>query len=288
MITEKAAPAVDLTGVLHAAHLVSIHDIAPGISAERGITRDLMRVYGVDQHTATALYRRGRAVEARTRPANCRGRVAQRHSETLLAARIISEGLTEKAAVRDLASALGRGTNAAREVLHRGRAVHAAVVPFPADGLIMLIGPGASGKSSWARMVPATTICLDDLRAILTDNPGDQQATPKAVALHDAIIAERMRLGRPTVVDSTNVETRVRNTLVQAARRHGRPVVAVVFTADLATCTARNARRPENRRVPPGILRWQHEQTALSLPRLRGEGIGDIRVVGPLPAAAVT
>lgn len=283
MITNKADRTVDLTGVLHAAHLVSIYDIAPGISAERGITRDLMRVYDVDHDAATALYRRGRAVEARTRPANCRGRVAQRHSEALLAARIISQGLTEKAAVRELASTLRRGTAAAREVLHQGRAVYAATAPFPPGALIMLVGPGASGKTSFARMLPATVICLDQLRALLTDNPGDQEATPKAVELHNAIINERMRLGRPTVVDSTNVEARVRRNLVQTAQRYHRPVVAVVFTTSLAVCAARNAKRPENTQVPADTLRWQHEQTALSLPRLRSEGISDVRVVGPLP-----
>lgn len=114
----------------------------------------------------------------------------------------------------------------------------------------------------------------------LCGDAGDQSATPQAVALQDLLISARLERGLTTVVDSTNVEARVRRGLVHRARQHGGPVAAVVFLADLETCEARNSRRPANRRVPAAVLRWQHEQTVAAVPLLADEGFTDIRTVG--------
>lgn len=50
----------------------------------------------------------------------------------------------------------------------------------------------------------------------------------------------------------------MRASLLELARRHGREVIALRFTADLDTCLARNAQRPAARRVPDEVLLWQH------------------------------
>ncbi|MER7111164.1 AAA family ATPase [Streptomyces sp. NPDC000229] len=112
------------------------------------------------------------------------------------------------------------------------------------------------------------------------DDAGDQSATREAVALQDLLISARLTRGLTTVVDSTNVEARVRRGLVHHARQHGRPAAAVVFLTCLYTCEARNSRRPANRRVPSPVLRQQHEQTEAAVPLLADEGFTDIRTVG--------
>lgn len=101
----------------------------------------------------------------------------------------------------------------------------------------------------------------------------------EAVALQDLLIHARLSRGLTTVVDSTNVEARVRRGLVDHARQHGRPVGAVVFLTGLATCLARNSRRPVNVRVPSPVLRRQYEQTLAAVPLLADEGFTDIRTV---------
>ncbi|MBT2439823.1 AAA family ATPase [Streptomyces sp. ISL-36] len=152
---------------------------------------------------------------------------------------------------------------------------------FTPGTLVVPVGPGGSGKSRFAAMFPSSwVVCLDELRERISGDAGDQSATREAVALQDLLIPARLTRGLTTVVDSTNVEARVRRGLVDKARQHGRPVAAIVFLTDLDTCEARNARRSANRRVPLPVLRRQHEQTLAALPLLVDEGFTDVRTVG--------
>ncbi|MEU4496984.1 ATP-binding protein [Streptomyces sp. NPDC023998] len=156
-----------------------------------------------------------------------------------------------------------------------------AVALFAPGTLVVPVGPGGSGKSRFAAMFPSSwVVCLDELRERVCGDAGDQSATGEAVALQNLLIPARLTRGLTTVVDSTNVEARVRLGLVDQAQQHGRPVAAVVFLTDLDTCKARNSRRPANRRVPSPVLRRQHEQTAAAVPLLADEGFTDIRTVG--------
>lgn len=156
-----------------------------------------------------------------------------------------------------------------------------AMALFDPGTPVVPVGPGGSGKSRFAAMFPRTwVVCLDELREQVSDDAGDQSATPEAVALQDLLIPARLSRSLTTVVDSTNVEARVRHGLVDQARQHGRHVAAVVFLTDLDTCETRNARRPANRRVPAPVLRRQHEQTLAALPLLADEGFTDVRTFG--------
>jgi predicted kinase len=153
---------------------------------------------------------------------------------------------------------------------------------FPAGALVVFVGPAGAGKSRAAEGFPASArVCLDQLRAAVADDPGSQEATSDAVALQDLIVEARLRRGLLIVLDATNVERRVRVSLVERAHRHGRRPVAVVFATPVDLCVRRNARRPANRRVPEEVLRRQHEQAAQALPLLVKEGFTDVRIVGP-------
>ncbi len=153
---------------------------------------------------------------------------------------------------------------------------------FPSGTLVVLVGPGGSGKSVFAAAFPATWVVnLDELRERLSDDAGEQSVTRPAVQLQDIVVSTRMKRGLTTIVDSTNVEASVRAGLVAKARAFGRPAAAVVFLTDLGVCLERNARRPANRRVPERVVRWQHEQTAAAVGLLSGEGFADVRPVLP-------
>jgi len=77
-----------------------------------------------------------------------------------------------------------------------------------------------------------------------------QAATDDAFDLLHRILAMRLRRGRLTVVDATNVEAWARAELLDVARRHRRPAVAIVLDLPLDVALARNLARPEPR--PPG------------------------------------
>jgi protein phosphatase len=165
------------------------------------------------------------------------------------------------------------------------------VISLPADALVLLVGIAASGKSTFAARHFASTAVLssDVLRAMITDNPSAQGATDDAFDLLHRILAMRLRRGRLTVVDATNVEDWARAELIGAARRHRRPAVAIVLDVPLEVALARNATRPPPR-PPPAALRRQYQWLADSLLTLPGEGLDAVhhlRSVEQIDAARI-
>ncbi|MFD7867815.1 AAA family ATPase [Streptomyces sp. NPDC059783] len=145
--------------------------------------------------------------------------------------------------------------------------------------LVVAIGPGGSGKSTYADDAFCTeaaieeVLCLDNLRHEIGGDAGDQSVTPAAVERQNALLETHLSTGTTVFLDSTNVEAHIRAELVERARRHGRPIVALRFLPPLDTCRARNSERPANRRVPDDVLAWQHSLALAATPKaLLAEG----------------
>jgi protein phosphatase len=155
-----------------------------------------------------------------------------------------------------------------------GRSVSLAV---PRDALVLLIGVAASGKSTFAvrHFVPTEVLSSDALRAMITDDPHAQGATDDAFDLLHRLLAMRLRRGRRTVVDATNVEGWARAELLAVARRHRRPTVAIVLDLPLEVAMQRNLARPEPR-PPNAALRRQHRWLMDTLRDLPDEGLAAI------------
>lgn len=160
-----------------------------------------------------------------------------------------------------------------------GRSVSLAL-SLPADALVLLIGIAASGKSTFARrhFAPTEILSSDALRAMITDDPTAQGATDDAFDLLHRVLTMRLRRGRLTVVDATNVEDWARAELVTVARRHRRPSVAIVLDVPVPVALERNALRAAPR-PPPGALRRQHRWLRDSLSSLPDEGFAAIHVL---------
>ena len=146
-------------------------------------------------------------------------------------------------------------------------------ITLPADALVVLIGIAGSGKSTFAarHFTPTQVLSSDTLRAMISDSPSAQAATDDAFDLLHRILAMRLRRGRLTVVDATNVEEWARRELIVEARRHRRPVVAIVLDVPLEVAVARNAARPAPR-PPPSALKRQARWLQDSIPTLVHEG----------------
>jgi predicted kinase len=146
------------------------------------------------------------------------------------------------------------------------------IISLPADAAVLLIGPSGAGKSTFAARHFAATEVLssDGMRAMVADDPADQQATDAAFELLHTALTLRLARRRLTVVDATNVEAWARQPLLAIARRQRRPAVAIVFDLPLETCLKRNLSRPNPR--PPAAIRRQHRWLADSLPSLDDEG----------------
>ncbi|MFJ3673710.1 AAA family ATPase [Streptomyces sp. NPDC090106] len=155
---------------------------------------------------------------------------------------------------------------------------------LPENALIVLIGASGAGKSTLASSWPASQVLsLDTLRGVVSDDPGDQEATSDAVDIFKRILVRRMARGLTTVIDATNLEMSIRVELVVAARRHGMPAVAVIVSAPLSVCLARQNPRPGSRRVPDATVRAQHQAVPYAGEDLTAEGFTHVVLASELP-----
>jgi protein phosphatase len=153
-------------------------------------------------------------------------------------------------------------------------------VVVPELALVVLIGVSGSGKSTFARRHFRGTQVLssDFCRGLVADDENDQSATPAAFALLHHIAGVRLRAGRLTVVDATNVKREDRASLVALAREHDVLPVAIVLDVPENECLTRNAARPD-RDIVPGVIRRQRSDLRRGLRGLGREGFRKVHVL---------
>jgi predicted kinase len=153
------------------------------------------------------------------------------------------------------------------------------VLEIPERALVVLVGAAGSGKSTFAarHFRPTEVVSSDTCRALVADDENDQAATNDAFELLDLIVEKRIRAGRVTVVDATNVKPDQRESFVALARDHETAPIAVVFALPERLCLDRNAMRPD-REVAPYVLRAQARALRRSLRGLEREGFDVVHV----------
>lgn len=151
---------------------------------------------------------------------------------------------------------------------------------IPDGSLVLLIGAAGSGKSTFARKHFKNTeiVSSDALRAVVSDDEGDQSASADAFQLLRLIAAKRLRRGRLTVIDATNVQPSARKGLLALAAQNSAPASAIVFNLPAAICQARNLLRP-HRLVSPEVIEKQVADLLGSLPGLKPEGFRSVYVM---------
>ena len=109
------------------------------------------------------------------------------------------------------------------------------------------------------------------------DDPNDQTVTEAAFEVLHGFASARLRLGRLTVVDATNVQPDSRAPLVRLAREQHVLPVAIVLDVPQALAHERNATRPD-RDFGPHVVRRQRNLLRRSLGRLQREGFRRVTV----------
>lgn len=139
--------------------------------------------------------------------------------------------------------------------------------------LVVLVGTSGSGKSTFARKHFKSTEVLssDYCRGLVSDDENDQAATKDAFEVLHYIAGKRLRAGKLTVVDATNVQPESRKSLIKLARDHHCLPVAIVLDVPEKTCAERNEQRAD-RQFGPHVIRMQHQQLRRSVRGLAKEG----------------
>jgi F420-dependent oxidoreductase-like protein len=159
-------------------------------------------------------------------------------------------------------------------------------IHLPDPCVVVLVGPGASGKSTWAaEHFPADSIVSSDrLRALVGAGEDDITASTDAFAVLEDVIAKRFARKLTTVIDTLGLDTERRRRWLEEARRHGLPCVAVAFDTPPAECRARNRARTA-KRIPADALAAQLKAWPKVRDALAGEGFD--AVLAPEPVRVV-
>jgi alkanesulfonate monooxygenase SsuD/methylene tetrahydromethanopterin reductase-like flavin-dependent oxidoreductase (luciferase family)/predicted kinase len=158
-------------------------------------------------------------------------------------------------------------------------------VRLPSPCLVVLAGPVASGKSTWAaeHFPPDAVVSSDRLRALVGSGEDDIAASADAFDLLDEIVARRTARGLTSVVDTTGLDAGQRAAWLRVAREHGLACVAVTFDTPAAVCRARN--RARDHPVPAAVLTAQLKAWPAVRDALAGEGFDE--VLAPEPVRVV-
>lgn len=91
---------------------------------------------------------------------------------------------------------------------------------LPSPCLVILVGPGASGKSTWAaeHFAPELIVSSDRLRALVGSGEDDIAASTDAFALLEEVVRQRIGRGLTTVVDTLGLDRERRVGWLAAAR----------------------------------------------------------------------
>ncbi|MFE6915206.1 AAA family ATPase [Streptomyces rubiginosohelvolus] len=121
-------------------------------------------------------------------------------------------------------------------------------------GLVVLVGPPASGKTSFVRALvegrqieAEAVVSSDEIRTELfgaSAEPADSDAADARIfEERDRRIVARLATGLSAIAESTNVTPRARERLIALARRFGAPVTVLRFAPDVAGLLQQYAER---------------------------------------------
>jgi protein phosphatase len=160
---------------------------------------------------------------------------------------------------------------------------------IPSPSLVVMIGAAGSGKTSFCRrnFLPAQIVSSDACREMIAGDASDQGVTTAAFDLAHRITGERLRRGRLTVFDATNVTSGARQALLQIAQQHHLPAVACVLRLPVEACAAHDRARAD-RRVGRAVISRQSRQLEETLPGLAREGFAAVHRIDSRRAAAET
>jgi alkanesulfonate monooxygenase SsuD/methylene tetrahydromethanopterin reductase-like flavin-dependent oxidoreductase (luciferase family)/predicted kinase len=149
-------------------------------------------------------------------------------------------------------------------------------VKLPSPCVVVLVGPGASGKSTWAaeRFGADLIVSSDRLRALVGAGEDDIAASTDAFTLLEEVVRQRIGRRLTTVIDTLGLDRERRLRWLGLAREAGMPCVAVGFDTPAEECRRRN--RERSKRIPADALTSQLRSWNAVKKELPTEGYDDL------------
>ena len=146
-------------------------------------------------------------------------------------------------------------------------------IEIPEMALVSLVGVSGSGKSTFAskHFLPTEVISSDYCRAVVSDEEMNQAASDDAFDLLHYIARKRLKRGRLTVVDATNLHEGGRRELIQIAKEYHVLPIAIVLNIPRKVCENRHEQRTD-RNFGKHVIRHQYRSLRRTIGRLKKEG----------------
>lgn len=145
---------------------------------------------------------------------------------------------------------------------------------IPELSVVLLVGASSSGKSSFARkhFLPTEVLSSDTCRALVSDDEHDMSATSDGFDLLHHLAGIRLKRGRLTVIDATNVKREDRKVLIDLARSQDCLVSVIVFDLPEGVLLARHRARTD-RDFGAHVVRNQLSSLRRDRRGIRREGV---------------
>lgn len=141
--------------------------------------------------------------------------------------------------------------------------------------LVLLVGPIASGKSTFAEQYLEHIVSADTFHGIISGDENNQDVSKEAFELLYKVIDLKMSLGFPVVVDNLNIRPKYRRELYKIADKYNYDKTAIVFdNLSEEVCVERNKNR--SRVVPEEVVRQKYKDFEQNKHFLQEEGLHQI------------
>ncbi len=156
-------------------------------------------------------------------------------------------------------------------------------INIPELSLIILVGASGSGKSTFAHQhfQPFEVISSDFCRGLVSNDENNQAISQDAFDVLYYIVQKRLKAGKLTVIDATNVQPEDRKKYIQLAREYHIFPIAIVLNLPEEICHQRNSQRPD-RQFGIHVVRRHTQALRRSLRGLEKEGFRYVYVLNSL------
>lgn len=122
--------------------------------------------------------------------------------------------------------------------------------------LVILVGPPASGKSTWGKKFSADNqmvyVSTDEIRGQIGMGEGDQSVSAQAFDIARRKVREALKSNKSAMIDATSVNRKSRKDWIHIGRESDAFIIAVAFEVPIDELYRRDAQR--SRHVGPEVI----------------------------------